>query len=91
MKVSELREELKKRKLSTNGLKEDLIERLLQNAHLPPSSSDEPSAAEEDDWPCPYYHPGVRWRLLEQNTTSPIQNPNNLPGLMAPTIRVAKL
>ena len=62
------------------------MERLLQNDQLPPLSSDGPSAAEEDNQPFPCYHPGSRWRLLEQDTTSPIQNPNNVPGLVAPTM-----
>ncbi len=62
------------------------MQRLLENAHVPPSSNDGLSAAEEDNRPFPCYHPGARWRLLEQDTTSPIQNPNNLPGLVAPTI-----
>jgi hypothetical protein len=86
MKVSELQEELKKRKLSTNGLKADLIEHQLQSIYLPPSSSDGPSAAEEDNLPFPCYHPGARWRQLGQDTASPIQRPNNLPGFVVPTI-----
>jgi hypothetical protein len=74
MKVAELRNELKSRNKAVSGTKDVLIQRLLSSMNLPhvaavTVTNDNKSAIES--------HHGVRWRLLEPDTT-PVQEPNRI-------------
>ena len=88
MTVKDLRNELKKRKQPVSAKrKEELVQRLLAVAHLPPSPVDDSPAmaVEENNQPNNCFHHEANWHLLELDTANPIRDPNNVPGLVAPT------
>jgi hypothetical protein len=88
MTVKDLRNELKKRKQPVRAKrKEELIQQLLSVAHLPPSPVDDSPAmaAEENNQPDNCFHHEAKWHLLELDMSNPIQDPNNVPGLVALT------
>lgn len=89
MTVKNLKDELKKRKQAVGGKKDELVQRLLSVAHLPPVSTADPEpvrAEPTNDQPDSCFHHEAKWRLLELDTANPIDDPSsNMPGLVAPT------
>lgn len=89
MKVPELRNALKSRNQAVRGNKDALIQRLL--SCMNDSNVRHGAAAvvtNDNQQPPTETHHGVRWRLLEPNAT-PLQEPNTIPGLVAPTTHAA--
>ena len=66
MKVTELKDELKKHKLSMNGNKGILMEHLLQAHNLPPASN----VSTKNQQPAGFSD-GSKWRALEPDMSNP--------------------
>jgi hypothetical protein len=88
MKVAELRSELKSCRQTICGTKEILVQRLIFCTHLPPSTNVATGNVSNDNQPTVDFHHGVKWRLLDPDPT-PLQEPNRIPGLVAPTTHSA--
>jgi hypothetical protein len=86
MKVAELRNELKGRNQSSNGVKNVLVQRLLSCMHLPPSNN--VATVADNNQQIESFHHGVSWRLLEPEQ-APVAEPNRMRGLVAPTTHSA--
>lgn len=90
MKVPELRDALKSRNKAVRGNKDALIQRLLscmnENSNLRHGAA--AVVTNDNQQPPTESHHEVRWRLLEPGAT-PLQEPNTIPGLVAPTTHAA--
>ena len=73
MKVTELKDELKKHKLSMNGNKGILMEHLLQAHNLPPASN----VSTKNQQPAGFSD-GSKWRTLEPDMSNPRVEPNKI-------------
>jgi hypothetical protein len=86
MKVKELREELAARSQRQNGTKNELVERLLQCAHLPPATLNSVSDAATASCPADTcFDPDARWELLQPDLSRRLQEPTEGTGLVGPT------
>lgn len=90
MNVAQLKEELKKRKLTVNGVKATLQQRLLDNLNNP-NGSDVPGgpvvsgANNNQNVTSSGFAEGATWKELVLEAT-PVPEPNNNPNLVGPTV-----
>ena len=84
MKVTDLRDELHKRKKSVKGKKDELMQCLIDFKDLPADAS-AGGDQQIDQQPASFHH-GAKWRVLEQDKTKQVNEPNEIPGLKGPTV-----